>query len=491
MNVELLLREFARLADSPEAIVKLRQFATRLAVTGRLSDQLTSERPPDAVRSLPDMIPGQAAGLPSNWLTAPLRRLIDLRYGRGLAASERMEQGRVAVYGSNGVVSRTRSALTNVPAIIVGRKGSAGALVIADGPSWTTDVAYYIVPPPYFDMRFLFLALQDLDLAGLSKGVKPGLSLSDVHPLPLPVPPPAEQHRIVAKVDELMTLCDQLEEAQKEREARRDGLRAASLNRLTASDGDAKPGSADVRFFLDTSPRLIAKPEHVAALRETILDLAVQGRLVLRDPRNPWRHTTLGALGKWGSGGTPDRGRADFYGGDIPWIVIGDLNESIVTETASTLTELGLQSSSAKMVEAGAVLIAMYGASVGKLGVAGVPCATNQAIAHCIPDSSIVERNYLWLYLRGLRKALIASGRGGAQPNISQSILKAWLVLLPALAEQRRIVVKVDQLMALCDKLEAALAAAQDGRARLLEALLHEALEGGAVRISVQMGTAV
>jgi type I restriction enzyme S subunit len=102
--------------------------------------------------------------------------------------------------------------------------------------------------------------------------------------LPIPLPPLAEQHRIVAKVDELMALCDQLEAAQKAREARRDGLRAASLHVMTSTDGDGLAASAEVQFFLLRSQRMITKPEHVAAVRQTVLDLAVRGRLVPQDP---------------------------------------------------------------------------------------------------------------------------------------------------------------------------------------------------------------
>jgi len=222
--------------------------------------------------------------LPANWICASLGQLIELTYGKGLARSERRTEGPVSVYGSNGIVGRTHEALTERPAIIVGRKGSAGALVVADGPSWTMDVAYYVVPPPYFEMRFLFLALRALDLPSLRKGVKPGLSRTDTDPLPLPVPPVAGQRRIIGKVDELMALCDELEAAQKDRDSRRNALRAASLHRLTAADGGGGGRRADVRFFLDRSERMVTRPEHVAEVRQAVLDLAVMGHLVPQFP---------------------------------------------------------------------------------------------------------------------------------------------------------------------------------------------------------------
>jgi type I restriction enzyme S subunit len=292
----------------------------------------------------------------------------------------------------------------------------------------------------------------------------------------IPIPPLAEQQRIIAKVEDLMALCDQLELAQRERELRRDALRVVSLHRLTSPDPEADK-TKDARFFLDTSSRLITKPEHPAAIRKAILDLAVQGQLVGHDPAR-WTLTTLGDIGTWGSGGTPTTGNPDYYGGSLPWVVIGDLNEGVVSHTAQTITELGLANSSAKLVEPGTVLIAMYGASVGKLGITGFRCATNQAIAHCVPKSSVFERDYLFLVLRSLRASLVASAKGGAQPNISQTVLKGWSITLPPPAEQRLIVAKVEELMALCDDLEAALTSAQHERGRLLEAVLHDALSG-------------
>jgi type I restriction enzyme S subunit len=200
--------------------------------------------------------------------------------------------------------------------------------------------------------------------------------------------------------------------------------------------------------------RLTEAPNALDRLRQFVLTLAVSGRLTSRN-RQPWSTVTLGQIGAWGSGGTPNRGRSEYFGGTIPWVVIGDLNEGVVTRTTETITDLGLANSSAKLIEPGTVLIAMYGASVGKLGIAGMRCATNQAIAHCAPNHSVVERDYLFLLVKSLRPALIESGRGGAQPNISQTILKFWPVLLPALPDQRRVIQKVDEMMALCDGLEA------------------------------------
>ena len=140
-----------------------------------------------------------------------------------------------------------------------------------------------MVPPPFLAIRFLFIALQTLNLDSLGKGVKPGLSRSDAYQLTLNVPPLTEQHRIVAKVAELLALCDRLEAAQTEREARCDRLAAASLHRLN-NGANAEAFREHAHFYLNRLPRLTTRFEHIAQLRQTILELAVRGRLIAQEP---------------------------------------------------------------------------------------------------------------------------------------------------------------------------------------------------------------
>ncbi|MEU5461646.1 restriction endonuclease subunit S [Streptomyces althioticus] len=152
-----------------------------------------------------------------------------------------------------------------------------------------------------------------------------------------------------------------------------------------------------------------------------------------------WEQTTLGKIAAWSSGGTPKSGNGDFYGGDIPWAVIGDLNDGLLVETAGTITQDGLDNSSAKWVPKGSVLVAMYGASIGKLGLTGVPLTTNQAIAAARPSDKVTAK-FLFYYLMSQREELVRAGKGAAQPNIGQGTLKAWPAIVPPLLEQERIV---------------------------------------------------
>ncbi|MBQ1783305.1 MAG: restriction endonuclease subunit S [Gammaproteobacteria bacterium] len=208
----------------------------------------------------------------------------------------------------------------------------------------------------------------------------------------------------------------------------------------------------DAQQFLAEFGHIANARGGVEKLRLLILQFAMQGKL--HDQIGPRSRYLLGDIGKWGSGGTPAKTHGDYYGGDIPWLVIGDLNDGLVNSASVSITQKGLENSSAKLVPPGTLFIGMYG-SIGKLGIAGMACATNQAIAHCIPDEAIVLTPYLFIFIRANREHLFSQGKGLAQQNISQTILKAQSIDLPSVKEQEHIVAKVDELMALCDKLEA------------------------------------
>ena len=288
MNADRLLAHYEKVADAPDAIPRLRHFILDLAVRGKLVEQDPNDEPAAIIfaggkRCKPQEF--RPADTPC-WLVAPVGALLEFRYGKGMKESERLNEGPVPVFGSNGIVGYCERPLTKGPSIIVGRKGSAGALNLCNSPSWTTDVAYFVEAPSFFDLRYLLIGLQVLDLGSLGKGVKPGLSRSDAYDLLLSVPPLAEQRRIVAKVDELMALCDRLETARTERETTRDRLTTASLTRLDTPDPDLAVFQNHAAFALDNLIPLTTRPDQIKALRQTILNLAVRGKLVRQNPND-------------------------------------------------------------------------------------------------------------------------------------------------------------------------------------------------------------
>ncbi len=160
-----------------------------------------------------------------------------------------------------------------------------------------------------------------------------------------------------------------------------------------------------------------------------------------------WPMAPISEFCTTGTGGTPSRDHPERYfkGGTIPWVKSGELRENTIYETEERVTDLALQESNVRMVPAGALLLAMYGATVGRLGVLGVPATTNQAICHILPDPQRASTRYLFYAIRSQIETLVARGVGGAQPNISQGIVKTLRIPLPPLPEQRRIAAILDK----------------------------------------------
>lgn len=194
-----------------------------------------------------------------------------------------------------------------------------------------------------------------------------------------------------------------------------------------------------------------------------------------------WVLTTLGDIARWGSGGTPSRSNKSFYGGDIPWFKTGELGPRLLLASEETITEAALQASSAKLFPAGSVALAMYGATIGKVSILGLPAATNQACAVGQPESIATTSAFLYQYLRSQKDAFVAAGQGGAQPNISQTVVKAWPVPLPPLVEQRRIVDKIDTVLARVDSVNDRLARVAPLLKRFRQSVLAAATAGSLV----------
>lgn len=130
------------------------------------------------------------------------------------------------------------------------------------------------------------------------------------------------------------------------------------------------------------------------------------------------------------SGGTPNRGISNYYGGNIPWLKSGEINDGLVTEYEETITEEGLKNSSAKLFAKGTLLVAMYGATAGKTGILGFDSTTNQALCAVYPKKGIL-RDYLFWYFRQARIDFLEISKGGAQPNISQTVIGRALIPFP------------------------------------------------------------
>ena len=336
-----------------------------------------------------------------------------------------------------------------------------------------------------------------------------------------PVPPLAEQHRIVAKVDELMALCDRLEAAQAERERRRDHLSAASLQRLNEPiDSVACREHAD--FHLRHFVRFTTRADQVPALRQTILNLAVRGKLVEQDPNDEpasvlleqiqaekaqlrkegkikkehgaplvdhvtaklvprgWQAVRASELLTFVTSGS--RGWAAHYAkeGSI-FLRIGNLDYGTTDLDLSDVQCVNPPKGAEgdrTLVQEGDILISITG-DTGMVGLvpASLPAAyINQHIALARPSKRLCRRYLATLFTSPLALAEFKWSQRGMKNSLGLEDIRSVLVLIPPVTEQLRIVARVDELMALCDRLEAALLNRENVRGRLLEAVLQEVL---------------
>lgn len=248
--------------------------------------------------------------------------------------------------------------------------------------------------------------------------------------LEIPVPPLAEQQKIVNKIEELFGVID--EQAKK--------LEAAQAALL----------------------------QYRQSVLNQIFNTISQ-------------KTPLKSIFKTSSGRTPSRRNLEFYQGNIPWVKSGELNYNTIIDTEEHLSQTALDNSAAKLFPKGSLLIALYGATIGKLAFLGVPAATNQAVC-CIFPNNQYDMQFLYYFLQHKHTYLISQGKGGEQKNISQEILKELAIPTIDSAEQKAIVKKIETAFACADKAQKAIAAALEQAKQLKQGILRRAFEGRLVK---------
>jgi type I restriction enzyme S subunit len=574
VSAELLLRAFDRAAQMPDGVGRLRGFVLDLAVRGRLSGAAPSDQPStdlieqirvDGGRSfgskwlaksnrLSEQLSSPPFALPTHWTWVRFGGLHDLVRGVTYTrsdVSERPTPDYLPILRANNIrtsvnfddlvfVRRERVAEEQRPrrgdylvALSSGSKNLVGktAHVTGDFDGGIGGFCGILrLPSPSLEPFVGVYLASSLYRDAISEGSRGiginNLQRSTLDNLPFPLPPLAEQHRIVAQVDELMALCDQLEAAQAERENCRDALRSASLHRLTATHGGGSIGKSEVRFFLQQSPRLVTKAEHVAAVRRTILDLAIRGRLVPQDPDDEpasallrrtasrsdrrrsvppaetvidqpsvpfemplgWESTFFGRLiAASEAGWSPKTESFPRTGQEWAVLKVSAVSWDSFRPTENKQLLPGVLPRREAQVRTGDFLISRANTSelVAK-AVAVDDAPPNLMLSDKIVRLSLVEDSvprFLLLvnnHAKYAREYYVreASGASPSMKNVSRGVIYNLPIPLPPLAEQHRIVAKVDELMAVCDDLERALTTAQAERAGLLEALLHEALDG-------------
>jgi type I restriction enzyme, S subunit len=535
MNPTQLLAQFDRISDAPVAVPRLRSFILDLGVRGKLVEQNPKDEPASELlkriqekktrlvkggtiseQSLQAEIETNEIpfALPDLWACARLGDVIHLVSGQHLQPDEYSDQKQSgppyitgpADFAQNGLVitryAVVRKAVAKKGQILLTVKGAGlGKTAICDLPEVAISRQLMAMTAIEWSQQFLLLLTHRLaeTLKGSARSLIPGISREDVDQFVCALPPLAEQHRIVAKVNELMALCDRLEAVQVEREDRRDRLAAASLNRLNQLADDPSLFQDHARFYFNHLPRLTTRCAHIEQLRQTILSLAIRGRLAVQDPNETvgdsipeirpqleaydapknWRWTEFGEVAAISGGFAFKSG--DYAPSGVFVLRVTNIEPSGVI-TKSDAVYLPKEKVSHEIerfyLNAGDILLVMVGGSLGKIGVVtpeSLPALLNQNLWRITPANGEIDRQFLKLlidFIVSFQRKITHSTHG----HLSREDFRKKPIPLPPLAEQQRIVARVEELMALCSRLEAQLATSQTESGRLLEAVLHHAV---------------
>ena len=423
------------------------------------------------VKCIDDEIPFE---IPQGWEWCRLKHMCSMQAGKNISASEIYDEKSVLhpyrCVGGNGLRGFTNTFNAEGHFAIIGRQGAlCGCLNIESGKFYATEHAVVVNGFGIIPSLFIYYFFTALNLNQYATATaQPGLAVSNIVEVFIPLPPLPEQLRIVSKIEKLLPLVKTYEQAQNglnelntslNEQLRKSILQEAIQGKLVpqiAEEGTAEKLLTEIR---KEKERLIKEGKlKKSALTDSIIFkgddnkyyeqigkkcLDITEQIPFEIPEN-WAWARMGQIGDWGAGSTPQRDNANYYNGNILWLKTGELNNGIVYDTEEKVTQKAFQDCSLRMNKIGDVLIAMYGATIGKLAIVGKELTTNQACCGCTPY--LIYNWYLFYVLMASRDSFIKKGKGGAQPNISRVKLIEHLIPLPPLKEQHRIVAQIEKL---------------------------------------------
>lgn len=274
----------------------------------------------------------------------------------------------------------------------------------------------------------------------------------------IPIPPIQEQQRIVDKIEKLMSKIDEYEKIENQlKELKKQFpddmkdalLQAAMQGKLTKQlDSDSNVDELIKSIEEEKMEKIKLKKFKINKKVPYIDDIEKQFCIP-----NKWKWLRLYDIGIWKSGSTPKRSEPKYYmNGTIPWLKTGELNDGYIVDSEEKVTKLALDECSLQLNKIGDVMIAMYGATIGKLGITKIETATNQACCACTLFNGILNK-YLFYFLMANRNDFIKQGAGSGQPNISKEKIIRTIIPIPPIEEQQRIIEKLDKLLPICESL--------------------------------------
>lgn len=295
-DVKIVADNIEDFAEVPDGIERLRKAVLTLAVSGKLVPQSESEGTAEELynqiqlervkdtqgktkktKELPEITEEEIPfEIPKSWKWVRLGNICDFIYGDALPKESRVTDGKYKAYGANGPLGLTNISNCGDGGIIIGRKGTAGAVNLTEEPFFATDVTYFIPKDQYnaFDIKYLFYLLKAIDLPKYAKGIKPGINRNEVYILPIALPPIGEQKRVVKKIETVLTQLDELEVKKKERDETRIRLARSAMQSL---------GKGGSKIAFEQLTELIKTPTDIKELENALFALAVSGKLVPQD----------------------------------------------------------------------------------------------------------------------------------------------------------------------------------------------------------------
>lgn len=505
MRLETFFEKFDLFADAHDAVAKVRELVLELAVKGGLVPHSTEE-PPVPYDSIAGVTPINTIDTPGNWRVVLLADALKNRSGNSKLIKGKLHEepapGRFQGFSASGADVWCDNYEHEGPAIIVSAVGARCGKAFKASGKWSAIANTNITrpDPALFDFDFAYLVLNNEHFWVRGGSAQPFVKFPPSLDRHFAVPPLAEQKRVVAKVDELMALCDRLEVQQKEREMQHAALARASLARFVEA-----PIPANLDWIFHSS---FSVPP--SDLRKSILTLAVQGKLVPQDPNDEpaidpdesdeelasqssfeipegWAWARLSKLADI-NGGFAFKS-TDYTEEGMRIVRISDFDEfgfkdhKVVRHRfTGDLTKFSLAQNN--------ILMAMTGGTVGKSYLVRSlpePMIVNQRVA-TIKVSGQANPDYVDVVIRSdMTQAVIRKAKNSTNDNISMGDIKRFAIPVPPLAEQRRIVAKVNELMALGDALEAQLDTARITGANLLAAAVAELSNGNEVHAAAEI----